>query len=906
MLSPSRRIATVLLVALTLTASLVHATDVDGPDDCVRTPVDFGDAPDGVQAYLGVLGRFPTCSSAGPIGTQELACAPISTPPGPTGFVRHNHFSADTQYWLGCIPTNQGIDSEFDGKVNDTGGPLSACVATGLGIDCVEAAFGLSFGQDECYGSTDAGIATAVSFTPCASSTVTFNVWNCGPPRQVYVNVLVDWNHDGDWNDNFQCPGACSFEWAVKNVPMLITTGCTPVTPPAFVAGPNVGEGWMRVSISDGPVTDDFPWAGSAPMPNGLRNGETEDYPITIDDHGDPCPDYEDWGDAPEVVLGYPSGVVGHFPTCALVSAPGTQELVAGCLPISTPPGPTGHVRHVSSASDPFQVWLGCGDGTAANVGVDTELNGKTNDTGAAISSCDTATPVDCVEAAFGMSFGQDECYADPPGDAGVIAPVVFTPCAPSTVTFNAFSCATSEVEVYLNILVDWNEDGDWNDVLACTAPTFVCAYEWAVKNVLITLPPGCSPQISPVFIAGPNGGNGWMRITLSPTPVSNDFPWRGSFFAAGQDFIQGGETEDYPVTIEEPCDQSYRDFGDAPEGFDAYAGIFGLFPTCVTAFPPGDQDLECGLPQSSPPGPTGFVMHVALPDDPYHFWLGCDVDSEVDGKTNPGGPGGSPSFCNPGVLVDCAETPPGGLTFGQDECYGDAEAALGGTVKAEMCSLLAVEYTASLCEPNAVQVYLNVLADWNRDGDWNDNVACKEDDCAYEWAVKNVLIGLSPGCNTYFTPPFLTGPFVGPVWMRMSLSATPAPDDYPWNGTASIGDFKGGETEDYVILITPETTGVPTAESSGLWFGPVVPNPARDRALVDFALPRAAEVSIAVYDLAGRRVAEIERGFRSAGLHHAGWNFRDDSGRDVPLGYYILKLRVGDEVLTRRVIRVK
>ena len=32
-----------------------HATDVDGPDDCTRTPppVDWGDAPEGVLAYPG-------------------------------------------------------------------------------------------------------------------------------------------------------------------------------------------------------------------------------------------------------------------------------------------------------------------------------------------------------------------------------------------------------------------------------------------------------------------------------------------------------------------------------------------------------------------------------------------------------------------------------------------------------------------------------------------------------------------------------------------------------------------------------------------------------------------------------------------------------------------------------------
>jgi len=900
----SRRTAMALLVALTCSTSLVHATDVDGPNDCLRTPTDYGDAPDGVLAYPATLGCFPTCTSAGPVGTLNVACPPISTAPGPTGFVRHVHFPTDTQYWLGCIPTNQGIDGETNGKVNDNGAAISAC-ATGVGIDCVETAFGINFGQDECYGSTDAGVGTSVSFIPCASSTVTFDVWNCGPVRQVFVNVLVDWNQDGDWNDNFQCIGGCAFEWAVKNQSMIITEGCTPLTPAAFLAGPNEGNGWMRITISDNPVTDDFPWAGSAPLANNLRNGETEDYPVTIG-HEDPCPDYEDWGDAPEGTTAYPGGVIGCFPTCAFPSGPGVQNIVPACPPISTPPGPTGYVRHLTGPNDPFKFWLGCGNGVGANNGVDSEINGKMNATGGPISFCATPVGIDCVETAFTMLFGQDECYGDPPGDAGVLAPLVFSPCTPSSVPFNAFNCEPQEIEVYLNILVDWNEDGDWNDNFMCPGPTAVCAYEWALKNVLITLPPGCSPQISPFFLSGPNGGNGWLRITLSPAPVSDDFPWRGTASLAGQDYIRGGETEDYPVTIQEPCDSQYRDFGDAPEDFPAYAsGVGGHFPTCIAPSLPGDQDIECGAPQSSPPATTGYVTHLAAATDPYHFWLGCAVDDEANGKTTPGGGPGSPSFCSVGVLDDCGEAIGGGPVFGQDECYGDAEAALSATVIAEMCTTMTLQYKAELCEQQTVQVYLNILADWNQDGDWNDNVACKEEDCALEWAVKNVLVPLSPGCNTYNSPLFLTGPFVGPVWMRISLSAQPAPVDFPWNGTVSIGAFNGGETEDYVMVMTPETTDVPQSGASSIWFGPVIPNPARDQAVVDYTLPRAADVSISVYDLAGRRVTEIERGSKTAGTHQVGWNFRDASGRSVPLGYYILKLRVGDTVLTRRVIRV-
>jgi hypothetical protein len=568
-------------------------------------------------------------------------------------------------------------------------------------------------------------------------------------------------------------------------------------------------------------------------------------------------------------------------------------------------------VKHVSGPTG-RKFWFGCGVSSLPTFGVDTESDGKVNSTGGPVSSCSPAVGIDCVEAAFGgMLFGQDECYADPVADAGLLAPVTFKACSLSTVTFNANNCDGHTEQVYLNILVDWNEDGDWNDNFQCGGTPSGCAYEWAVKNVVIALPAGCTSMVSPTFLAGPNAGHGWMRLTLTDSPVTDDFPWAGCATLPGGQF-NSGETEDYPVEIripQNPCDIGYRDFGDAPENLKAYAsGVLGHFPTCLMITPPGDLNLDCSTPSGSLPGPTGYVEHVALPGDPFHFWLGCAVDDESDGKVNLApAAAGTPSMCDPGVLVDCLDGT-GGITFGQDECYGDLEAALVAPVTAEMCSLVTFPYKATLCEGTQVPVYLNVLADWNRDGDWNDNIACKLDQCSLEWAVKNAPVVLSPGCNTYDTPRFLTGPYVGPVWMRITLSAAPAPADFPWNGTAGMATpyFHGGETEDYILQITPENTGVVIRDARGTWLSPVIPNPARDRVSFSFSLAREADIALSVFDLTGRKVVDLASGRTSAGLHPSQWDFRDASGRDVPVGFYLVKLRVGDSVVTRSVIRVR
>src|SRR6185436_18135803 len=210
--------------------------------------------------------------------------------------------------------------------------------------------------------------------------------------------------------------------------------------------------------------------------------------------------------------------------------------------------------------------------------------------------------------------------------------------------------------------------------------------------------------------------------------PVAADFAWNGSAGLPGGAF-HGGETEDYPVEIGASCDQGYRDFGDAPEGFAATPTSIGHYPTCAAAIvPAGAQELECGAPLSiaPPAGATaGHVEHVVPAGGPSQFWLGCGpdpafgVDSENDAKISSGA---TISACNQ-APVDCIEAA-FGLTFGQDECYGDGDAGLAAPVMFRTCTNATVTYRAFACD-RPTDAYLNVLVDWNQDGDWNDAVAC-------------------------------------------------------------------------------------------------------------------------------------------------------------------------------------
>jgi hypothetical protein len=75
------------------------------------------------------------------------------------------------------------------------------------------------------------------------------------------------------------------------------------------------------------------------------------------------------------------------------------------------------------------------------------------------------------------------------------------------------------------------------------------------------------------------------------------------------------------------------------------------------------------------------------------------------------------------------------------------------------------------------------------------------------------------------------------------------------------------------------------------------LPNPVEGPASIVFALPRAADVDLALYDLSGREVERIARGHHEAGTHTIAWS----PGR-MASGVYFLRLTTPDAVRTRRI----
>lgn len=70
-------------------------------------------------------------------------------------------------------------------------------------------------------------------------------------------------------------------------------------------------------------------------------------------------------------------------------------------------------------------------------------------------------------------------------------------------------------------------------------------------------------------------------------------------------------------------------------------------------------------------------------------------------------------------------------------------------------------------------------------------------------------------------------------------------------------------------------------------------PNPFNSGTVIHFALPRPADVELAVFNLAGQKVIRLVHGPRPAGSYTLHWDGHDQEGRQLASGVYLVRLQV-------------
>ena len=239
---------------------------------------DLGDAPDSTNNSGKAMTAYP---SQGMLPVVVQASYPTvyndGTGTGPFGPV---HLNAQTVAFLGKKITRE---TEAD---------------TGTDEDGVNNIRPSNDTPDRDQG--DDGVVLPISLPNCWWSTFDYIVNVITPNTDLWVNVWIDWNRDGDWDDTLECPEGPAPEWAVQNQFLFnLPVGSNQITTPAILPWhPENGreDVWMRITLSG------QPWrggsnpgvkgnAGSGPQAK-YAIGETEDYHFTPDTTCSICKDY--------------------------------------------------------------------------------------------------------------------------------------------------------------------------------------------------------------------------------------------------------------------------------------------------------------------------------------------------------------------------------------------------------------------------------------------------------------------------------------------------------------------------------------------------------------------------------------------------------------------------------------
>ena len=83
-------------------------------------------------------------------------------------------------------------------------------------------------------------------------------------------------------------------------------------------------------------------------------------------------------------------------------------------------------------------------------------------------------------------------------------------------------------------------------------------------------------------------------------------------------------------------------------------------------------------------------------------------------------------------------------------------------------------------------------------------------------------------------------------------------------------------------------------------------PNPFNPNTVIRFYLPKAEEVKLDIYNVAGQRVKRLAEGRREMGYQELEWDGRNGSGAECSSGIYFYRLRAGKTSISRKMVLLR
>ena len=129
----------------------------------------------------------------------------------------------------------------------------------------------------------------------------------------------------------------------------------------------------------------------------------------------------------------------------------------------------------------------------------------------------------------------------------------------------------------------------------------------------------------------------------------------------------------------------------------------------------------------------------------------------------------------------------------------------------------------------------------------------------------------------------------------------------------------KDGTTQSFKIEEVSKLTfsgiGVGTGVKDGEIIGNAIksftllqnyPNPFNPSTTIEYQIPKAGDVEVNIYNIAGQLIRTIESSFKNAGSYKVVWNSRNDFNQSVASGIYIFQVIYNNSFLTKKIILIK
>jgi len=100
--------------------------------------------------------------------------------------------------------------------------------------------------------------------------------------------------------------------------------------------------------------------------------------------------------------------------------------------------------------------------------------------------------------------------------------------------------------------------------------------------------------------------------------------------------------------------------------------------------------------------------------------------------------------------------------------------------------------------------------------------------------------------------------------------------------------------------------TSVPDGAELAFSVGRCAPNPFTGGTSLAITLPSETDVTVAVYDAAGRRVRSLASGAFGRGVHEVVWDGRDHAGQPVAAGVYFCRVKAGETEHLRTAVMLR